>query len=549
MKLAKRLIKIVAKLAVAAVVLVGFAAAIWGPERLIAFATGAASRESVQSQEVRFYTTRRQDLIIGLAERGTLRATRNVKVRVPFARRRGGQATVSWIMSENKIVKKGDLILQFEKTSFENNIEQSEEKIEELEKKLEIAVKDIEIEEASGAATIAAAVTRLDEAKEKLRRYREEEAPKESRTLIDAKRDARDKLEDARTNLADVQRDADEQLMGDEAAQEKARKSVEQARDALEEAEDAYDDASLKQKKFRSYDYPEGIRTRQENMKNIELDLERTRVSAVNRVENQKTQVRQLVEQIERTKQNLAQQKEMLALADVYAPVGGRLLYGDTDRSWPRPGDIKVGFKSWGGQVIMTIPDESVFEIDIYVAEDYRYRLKEGARALVTISAIPDLQIEGTVSSIDNFATSPPGGGPKKYKAAIAIDKVDSRLASGMAAEVEIITETVTDALVVPIEGVFNIRGISVCYVQDGDKLRRREVKTGKSNDHYVQILEGLELDERVTLTRPEEVARELEESAREQESASPTPTEGANEAAPAEEPAQRTIRGGGARS
>ena len=157
----------------------------------------------------------------------------------------------------------------------------------------------------------------------------------------------------------------------------------------------------------------------------------------------------------------------------------------------------------------MTIPDESVFEIDIYIAEQYRYRIAKGARAQVTIEAIPDMDIEGVVNTVENFAKTPPGGGPKKYRAAIAIDKTDDRLASGMSAEVGIVAETVPDAIVVPIETVYNIEGTTVCFVQGGDeKLERREVVTGKSSDHYVQILEGLKVGESVALTRPAEVSR-----------------------------------------
>lgn len=546
MKLAKGMLKIAAKLAVAAILLVGFAAALWGPDRLLGWVTGAAGLETRQEQDVRFYTVRRQDLVIGVKERGALRATRNVKVGVPFGNRRGGQATIAWLRPEGDLVEKGELIIQFEKKGFEDAITKAEEQLADQEKQLEIARKNIEIEEAEGAATVSAGVTRLEETQESMRRYREEEAPKQLRSLIDAKRAARDKLEEARTKLADVQRDADEQLMGDESAQEKARASVEQARKALEAAENAYEDASLKQKKFRTYDYPEGMKQRAEIVKNAELELERKRVGAVNRVENQRTTVRRLEEQIERTKEQMAEQKDMLEQADVYAPVGGRLLYGDTDRSWPRPEDIKVGMQSWAGQFLMTIPDESMFEIDIYIAEDYRYRLTEGAQARVAIGAIPDMEIQGVVSEIENFAKTPPGGGPKKYKAAISIDKTDERLASGMGAEVEIIAETVPNALVVPIEAVYNIQGVTVCFVQDGDKLQRREVVTGKSSDHYVQIHEGLVEGERVALTRPAEVERRREKEEEEENGAVEEDTGSEEPAGPPEgmPPGQESGRG-----
>ena len=548
MRTAGRIAKVFAKLLLAAVVVFGFAAAMWGPSRVVGWLTGAATVATTEAREVRFYTARCQDLVISLSERGTLRATRNVKVGVPFGRRRhGGQATIAWLRPEGDLVAKDDLIIQFEKQGFEEAIEKAEESLGELEKRLVIADLNIEIEEAAKDALLAASETSLRDAREKLRRYREEEAPKKLRSLIEAKRDARGKLDDARQSYVDIQRKADEQLMGDEDAQEKARADVEKARKAVETAEKAYDDASLNQKKFRSYEYPETLQKRTEAVANAELDLKRTRVNAENRVENQKTEVRRLRQQIGRTKETIKEQTEMLEQADVKAPVAGRLLYGDTDRSWPRPSDIKVGAQIWSGMTLMTIPDESVFEIDIYIAEEYRYRIAEGAVARVDIEAIPDLDMTGVVNTVENFAKTPPGGGPKKYRAAIAIDKADDRLASGMNAEVKIVAETVPDALVVPIEAVYNIEGITVCFVEgDAEEPERREVVTGKSSDHYVQILEVITVGERVALVRPAEVnRRQAEKADGNEEITADTPVAGPGDGPPVSGPPKP---GGGSR-
>ena len=519
MKAVKRIAKILARLLIAAGLVFGFAAALWGPSRVVGWMAGVASIETAEAQEVRFYTVRRQDLVLSLSERGTLRATRNVKISVPFGSRRRSQATIAWLRPQDDLVEEGDLIIQFEKEGFEDALLSAEGQLVEQEKRLEIAVLNIEIEESAKAAVVAAAKTRLRGAEESRRRYREEDAPSKLRSLIDAKRDARELLDQARKGYTDIQREADEQLMGDEAAQEEGRANVDKARKAVEAAEKAYDDASLNQKKFRSYEYPETLAKHAEAVTNASLDLDRTEVNADNRVTNQQTEVRTLAQQIARTKDTISEQREMLALADVTAPVAGRLLYGDTDYGRPAPEDIKVGMQGWAGMNLMTIPDESIFEIDIYIAEEYRYRIAKGALAQVTIEAIPGMNIEGVVGTLENFAKTPPGGGPKKYRAAIAIDKTDDRLASGMTAQVDIVSETVPSAIVVPIEAVYNIEGTTVCFVREADeKLERRDVVTGKSSDHYVQMIEGLKVGERVALTQPAEVSRRQEEEGQEGE-------------------------------
>ncbi len=203
----------------------------------------------------------------------------------------------------------------------------------------------------------------------------------------------------------------------------------------------------------------------------------------------------------------------MIKKCEVKAPVSGRLLYGDADRNWPKRSDVKVGMTLHQNYNFMTIPDESIFDIDVYIAEEYRYRTKEEARAEITIEAIPDLLLQGSVRSIESFAKRPPVGGPPKYKAVVSLSASDSRMVSGMYAQVEIVAETVPDALIVPIEAVYNIDGQTVCYVRGVDGVWEREVKTGKSSDDYVQILDGLEEGERVALGKP----AEAEDDAREQ--------------------------------
>jgi multidrug efflux pump subunit AcrA (membrane-fusion protein) len=54
----------------------------------------------------------------------------------------------------------------------------------------------------------------------------------------------------------------------------------------------------------------------------------------------------------------------------------------------------------------------------------------------------------------------------------------------------------------VPIEAVVNEDGETVCYVKRKDNsTEKRKVKPGKSNDHFVQILEGLNVGDEVDLS------------------------------------------------
>ncbi len=507
------------RLTLAAVVLAGLAAMIWEPDRLMAWATGKPADDTVDVEELRFAVARRDTLVISLVERGALRATKNVKIGSPFSRNGGNrprysrqQATLAWLRPEGELVEKGDVIARISKKPFEDSIVQKEEALAKQEEQLEVAVKNVPVEKAAGDGDIASAQTRLANIEAELRAYRELEAPKKVKSLSAARRAVRKRLEVAKDKLAEVQRSVDEQMMGDPAQEKKAEARVESARKAVESAEAACDTASLAQKKFRTTEYPRMLGRKADTVRNAQLSLQKTRVAADNQLANQHTRVQRGRKQVEKIKGEIKSLQDMITRCEVKAPVSGRLLYGDTERGYPKRSAVKVGMVVHQGYNFMTIPDESVFDIDVYIAEEYRYRTREEAEALIRIEAIPDLLLEGSVRSIESFAKRPPAGGPPKYKAVVSLGASDSRMVSGMYAQVEIVAETVLDALIVPIEAVYNVDGQTVCYVRETEGVRERNVKTGKSSDDYVQILEGLEVGERVALGRPahaEEEARE----------------------------------------
>jgi multidrug efflux pump subunit AcrA (membrane-fusion protein) len=78
------------------------------------------------------------------------------------------------------------------------------------------------------------------------------------------------------------------------------------------------------------------------------------------------------------------------------------------------------------------------------------------------------------------------------FDATLSLTKADPRMVSGMSSRVEIVAEVVPNVVTVPIEGVFNDNGVPVCYIRKGPQTEKREVKPGKSNDHFVEIMAGL---------------------------------------------------------
>jgi multidrug efflux pump subunit AcrA (membrane-fusion protein) len=180
----------------------------------------------------------------------------------------------------------------------------------------------------------------------------------------------------------------------------------------------------------------------------------------------------------------------------------------------------------YGSNVLMTIPDTSAFEVAISVGEEYRGKLQPGNKALITVEAIPGLTIEGELKKIENLARNRvqwDQASPKVFDCVINPAKSDPRMLSGMTTRVEIVAEVIPDTLTVPLEAVYNEDGTPIVYVKTGEGTDRRVVKPGKSNDHQVEILEGLSEGELVDLT-----------PSRSSAGGSPTPEEKKPQATPA---------------
>jgi hypothetical protein len=173
---------------------------------------------------------------------------------------------------------------------------------------------------------------------------------------------------------------------------------------------------------------------------------------------------------------------------------------------------IKVGADWYSNYPIMSIPDLSSFLVDVPIPEVYRGRVRMGMPATVLVDAIPGLVLSGKLTSVSSVSrpkfqadsTSPP-----VYDAVLALDVADPRMVAGMTVRVEISTANLPNVMYVPVEGVFNEEGKTASFIWvDGKNegegyLEKRPVLTGQSNDHFVEVKNGLHEGDRLALSRP----------------------------------------------
>ena len=123
--------------------------------------------------------------------------------------------------------------------------------------------------------------------------------------------------------------------------------------------------------------------------------------------------------------------------------------------------------------------------------------VKKGQKAEFYLDAFPEDKHTGTVVSIAHDSTVE--NNINVYEVKILPSGKIPVLRSGMTADINIITETKKGVMSLPKKAIVYRDGESYIQIKkDGNKLEDKKVKTGKSNEKYMEIVSGLEENETV---------------------------------------------------
>lgn len=233
---------------------------------------------------------------------------------------------------------------------------------------------------------------------------------------------------------------------------------------------------------------------------------------------------------------SLSQAAEQLGRTSIYAPIGGIVSQLNVEL-----GERVVGTAQMSGTEIMRIADLRQMELEVDVNENDVVRLALGDSARVEIDAYPGRPFRGVVTQIANSArvqsagtqeevtnfpvkvqiTSSHNTGSGAAAPAAGLAEAPAApapvLRPGMSGTVDVFTETVEGAVVVPIQAV-TVRDLNelrrrrageagrpeeedlrrVVFVMEADTARLVEVQTGIADQTHIEIAGGLEGGEAV---------------------------------------------------
>jgi Cu(I)/Ag(I) efflux system membrane fusion protein len=171
---------------------------------------------------------------------------------------------------------------------------------------------------------------------------------------------------------------------------------------------------------------------------------------------------------------------------------------------WPSPVSGVVlrrkaveGMMMRSGEEMMLIANPSRIWVIADIAEQDIGEVSIGAAANVRFKAFPNEVFEGSVTFIQptlEMAT-------RTAKARIEVANPDLRLRFEMFADVEIGIDAGQNVVTVPLSALIDSGSRKVVLVDRGEgRFEPRAVKTGRRNDNYVEILDGINADENVVV-------------------------------------------------
>lgn len=157
---------------------------------------------------------------------------------------------------------------------------------------------------------------------------------------------------------------------------------------------------------------------------------------------------------------------------------------------------IKEGEFLAAGTPFAVIENPNAFHITVRVSESDIHFVRLGDNVTVKFPTL-QLSTTGVVDEVSPSADPRTGLFPVK----LTIENRDGQVKPGMVANVIIPLERHGSALVVPTNAVINDKGDTYVYVVEKGVARKRKVNTGIRSEQYIEIIDGLSVDEVVITT------------------------------------------------
>lgn len=455
-------------------------------------AMGAASwRRAGSASAVNGARVQRGPLRISVTARGSLNAAETLRMTSGIE----GRTTILSIAPEGTQVREGEVVCELDATAMVEKRIQQAITVGNAEAAGVKARQTLEIQESQNRSDVERARQAIEFANQDLQMFLEGERRMQLEQAQQAVDLAREDQQRARDRLTWSEKLSDRgfltanELEADKIALHRAEVTLQQATRSLELLET-----------FRIQRRESELRAAVEEARR---EGERVELQAKARLVDFESDVRTCQATLSLEQQKLSRLEAQIEMAKIRAPRHGYVVYAQRDTDEP---PIQAGAEVREREEILSIPSSDGMIAAVKLHESVLKQVHVDQPCVATIDALPGVVLQGRMSFVamlpdQNTRWMNPN--LRVYRADVTITSPNPAMRPGMSCAVEILVDELTDATYVPVQAVFRDARGNASFVSDDGRVERREVRVGRFNDLWVQILDGLKPGEVVLMSAP----------------------------------------------
>jgi len=408
----------------------------------------------------------------------------------------GLSGTIIYLIEDGKWVKKGELLVRFDRASFEKEVTELEAQVESYRAAVQAAEQVVAFEINQVDREIANAEYGHSVAALELRRLRERDGPLKLSTLKDEQQKVSIELKRYLSFLSDLN-----------SLQEKGFDNPSEIISTKEQISAYKEKLASVTKRYESYEkhvLPALIESAKAKLQNAEVILQQTRQGGKHKIAKTRAGLLQVKGILKTKRTSLDKAVLKLSKTEIKAPLDGIVIHYSTFRNGekrkPREGD-----SVFMNQPLLYLPDISRMVVNTKAREVDLHKIELGQQGRIVVDAYPDARLTGVLTFIGSLATAEETGSSyeKYFQVIFKVNEEDNRLRPGMTCRISIQAWSIKDALTVPVQAVFTEDQKNYCFVKKvEDGFEKRKVSIGRQNEELVEIVEGLYPGEQVSLIR-----------------------------------------------
>ena len=205
---------------------------------------------------------------------------------------------------------------------------------------------------------------------------------------------------------------------------------------------------------------------------------------------------------LESTESQYEKQQETLNTMEIKSPADGTFVYAST--WWGTK--LAEGQTTWPGSKVGMIPVKGEIQATLYVLEVDAVGVEVGQTVKFRMHSALDQEVTGKIVDISHIAAARDKEDPTKYFTLnVDIDNIDADLMRvGSTIDATIITGELSNAYLIPQQAVFFTGDKAHIYVIDGGEIEPRDVQIGHRSPTLIEVIDGLEEGEAVSLVKPD---------------------------------------------